>query len=251
MHENELHPASKCGFTLVEILVVISAIAVLIAILIPTIAAARRSGLRSAELAHQRQVGITLSTYAVDHKDTFPFFGTPGTNSGPLIFEGEPLIDWYWAGEGYWGFYIWLQGYEGEASWTGPAHHYQVPTIEEIRTRVGGNVVSLDKLTYTAFAPPGFWKQESPQPVDHQNVQRFSSVAHSSQKGILKRWDFALQSEPDGVYPNPSYLVWFADGHVEPLALDQMNPSVPLRGVLTGNSNPVAATKDGLLGRDI
>jgi prepilin-type N-terminal cleavage/methylation domain-containing protein len=60
------------GFTLVEILVVIGIIAVLIAILLPTLNAARESAARTKCLSNVRQIAITVIAYCNDNKGTFP-----------------------------------------------------------------------------------------------------------------------------------------------------------------------------------
>lgn len=57
------------AFTLVELLVVISIIALLIGILLPALSAARSSARGIACLSNQRQVGLTMATYAVDFDD--------------------------------------------------------------------------------------------------------------------------------------------------------------------------------------
>ncbi len=59
------------GFTLVELLVVISIIAILISILLPILKAAREAGKQSVCLSNQRQVGISISMYAMENEDHF------------------------------------------------------------------------------------------------------------------------------------------------------------------------------------
>ena len=64
---------SKQGFTLVELLVVISILAVLMAILLPTLNSARRLARKSVCSNNLRQVGIALSTYgAIDNFSRLP-----------------------------------------------------------------------------------------------------------------------------------------------------------------------------------
>ena len=56
------------AFSLVELLVVISIIALLIALLLPALANAREAALASACLSNQRQIGLTLTAYAADFR---------------------------------------------------------------------------------------------------------------------------------------------------------------------------------------
>ena len=69
------------AFTLVELLVVIGIIAVLIAILLPTINAARRQGATAACLSNLRNLGQALAVYQAEQKGSYPFAyyisGTP------------------------------------------------------------------------------------------------------------------------------------------------------------------------------
>lgn len=67
------------AFSLIELLVVIAVIAVLIAILLPTLGAARESGRQAACLSNLRQVFIAFNTYADTYKGLSPGLGRPYT----------------------------------------------------------------------------------------------------------------------------------------------------------------------------
>ncbi len=58
--------AQNRGFTLIELLVVIAIIALLIAILLPSLNAAKREGIRTQGLANLRSIGQASITYATD-----------------------------------------------------------------------------------------------------------------------------------------------------------------------------------------
>lgn len=60
------------GFTLVELLVVVSIIALLIAILLPSLRKAREQAKCAVCLSNLHQMGLSLTTYALENRDHFP-----------------------------------------------------------------------------------------------------------------------------------------------------------------------------------
>lgn len=63
------------GFTLIEVLVVVAIIALLVAILLPSLANARDQARRSVCLNNEHQMGIGMGMYAADHKQSLPMRG--------------------------------------------------------------------------------------------------------------------------------------------------------------------------------
>ena len=71
------------GFTLVELLVVIGIIAILIAILLPSLSAARSQAKTVTSLSNLQQIGVGLLQYRLDNKGMYPVASWPSNPSRP------------------------------------------------------------------------------------------------------------------------------------------------------------------------
>ncbi len=77
-------PSGRGAFTLLELLVVISIMAILVALLLPALAPAKEAGRKAACLSNLRQIGIAIQTYANDSDGKIPYGpkAPPFTNPG-------------------------------------------------------------------------------------------------------------------------------------------------------------------------
>src|SRR6476646_7372573 len=73
---------TRRGCTLVELLVVIGIIAVLIAILLPSLNAARKEAKKTLCLSNLRQIGIALAGYTGENNGSYPAHGNWGNMMG-------------------------------------------------------------------------------------------------------------------------------------------------------------------------
>ena len=62
----------RAGFTLIELLVVIAIIAILAAILLPVLSAAKKEGSKAACINNQKQLALGMKIYVDDNNSTFP-----------------------------------------------------------------------------------------------------------------------------------------------------------------------------------
>ena len=83
----------RSAFTLIEILVVISIVALLIGILLPALSSARESGLTTICAARLRQAALATNVYANDHKGKIWEAGSWARIDRPL-FDPEPGAIW-------------------------------------------------------------------------------------------------------------------------------------------------------------
>jgi prepilin-type N-terminal cleavage/methylation domain-containing protein/prepilin-type processing-associated H-X9-DG protein len=76
--------SKRHAFTLVELLVVISIIALLLAVLMPALQKARQAAMATICLSNTRTVGLGFQLYAQDHDDFLPYFGNYANGSDGL-----------------------------------------------------------------------------------------------------------------------------------------------------------------------
>lgn len=87
-------PRDRRGFSLIELLVVISIVAILVGIMLPALAVVRAKATQTACASNLHQIGLALEMYAGDFKDMFPYaqyngpgIADPGTPPKPTFPE--------------------------------------------------------------------------------------------------------------------------------------------------------------------
>jgi len=88
----EASKGERRAFTLVELLVVIGIIAVLVGVLLPTLASARRSANSAACMSNLRQIGQTIHMYVNANKGILPYGYWNGGGNGALAGDWSLLL---------------------------------------------------------------------------------------------------------------------------------------------------------------
>ena len=78
------HPKTVRGFSIIEMIVSISIIGILIALLLPSLGAARHSAWTTTSGANLRQLGFAIEIYQTEHDGALPYFRS-GVGSDPSI----------------------------------------------------------------------------------------------------------------------------------------------------------------------
>ncbi len=185
--ERQVHMVRRKGFTIIELLVVISIIALLIGILLPAVGKARDNARVSASRSNLRQLGTAMHAYAADWEDRQftpvrdvvgaygsvanynqeVYGGGGGGNSDlPMRYRVHPPIEWGWGTEGWlWCYPMENAGYHWALhaiNFTGSTAYFgwfRFPNIKPIHSYLGGKVYDQvfyapkDRLSLAAAEP--------------------------------------------------------------------------------------------------
>lgn len=86
--------AKREAFTLLELLVVLAIIAILVAIIVPSLSKARENSRRSICLSNLKQIGISATMYADDHNGAFPSAVNAASDGNSNIETANQLDKW-------------------------------------------------------------------------------------------------------------------------------------------------------------
>lgn len=224
----------RFAFTLVELLVVLAVIALLMGILIPSLAKARIMAMRMKCSSNLRQIHVAINSYLSSNSDTYPCVD----GNDPL-----PTGQWLWMGRGWRGFIAPYLGGKINADnpsvllcpadktapqkWESTSYSYSLAFYHSPE-QIDSMTTDLDKLLPAA-------------------AQKSVNVARPAEKIIIGEW---LSNHRRIEQVDNGWWIWagrrnylFADGQVRFLDANDIRPAN------NGQPNP-NLTKHGIRGID-
>jgi prepilin-type N-terminal cleavage/methylation domain-containing protein len=239
--------AHSTGFTLVEMILSITLIAILSALVIPSLSGVRRAARRVADHADLRTHATIMSAYTNDYRDVFPFTTDPDAT---YTVRRHPT-----------GYTIEIVYFGGSNSWHWPLldGYY----AEDLRGSTFAANGDDDDYPFTSYwyaasflARPEFWNEETRTGPNQWRSNAQGDVAFPSAKGILFN-QLSMFPDPDEAIDNLRRVdVAFVDGSVRAVAWDALSPPYfrgegNWQGSWFGSGLRVMHTIDGTRGRDV
>jgi prepilin-type N-terminal cleavage/methylation domain-containing protein len=225
------------GFTLIELLVVIAIIALLVGILLPALASARRVARTTACASNLKQIGYGIQMYSDSMKDpAFPDFTFRPNPAAPALADATAfilLIEEFLGGTRRWTNADFTNAFTGDTRRPDPAiqKFFECPDAKGSRS-----VRTVDNIRYVQSGVRQYYTWP---PGEEQNIIRFSeymfndSRPSNTQSGVI--------GVPFRRIPFPNYVVWGTD------ALDDL-PRHQARENKVGDGSAVQGTNNFLFG---
>jgi len=237
-------PPHRRGFTLIELIVVISILAILIAIVAPALHSARGAALRVKSISNLRQDVGDIFSYAAAHDGKAPRAPLIANNVGlPMALfsmpwrKGGGIMLQYFCQTHAWNMVLLSSGYKPSEAWFRPLAHYETYAGGDLRSL--GYVLTTYVMSAVYLAGPAYWREGSLQREVSLRAVRLGETAYPSAKALLFDRASATAATPIG----------FADGHAESRNIAKSRPYVALRSEYN-KGMPLWTTRDGVLGMD-
>ena len=203
------------AFTLIELLVVISIIAILIAILLPSLQTAKKSVQRVGCMSNERQMGLALQMFFQDNENVFPYMIGPITdNDGRWPYMSTLPRMYEWGAGTMWVHYMdpyYVSGNDANdnaQAWLDPAR--PMPR----------NTYPWGVGHYMVMGQVGIlfrdWRGVRPNfPADWVTQPSKTAYMYCQARGLSGSNAVLGNEHLDGIHPGNSDTYAFVDGHSE------------------------------------
>jgi prepilin-type N-terminal cleavage/methylation domain-containing protein/prepilin-type processing-associated H-X9-DG protein len=207
------------GFTLVELLVVISIIALLLSILMPSLTKAREQAKLVTCGAQLKMLGLAHVLYAEDWDGVFTIYRT----SVPYIYRSESYGKTHYSGAAI----LYEQGYAADPkalfcpSTAMPGHRYYGPFDANPENNMWRWCASYGSRPYWRkeggfYGFPGGWLSNWEYKRNGYAFKKIQNVKRTSESAVLGD----LLYDSDTIFHKNAWNVAFVDGHVEAVRPD-------------------------------
>ena len=238
------HPA----YTLIETLVACALVAVLVALLLPSIADVRQRSRRLASASNLRSHATIFGSYVGDWHDIHPFFTSPAATSSVVRNPSRSIaiVVPYFGAHCTWHIALADGYYNGDHT----SKAFRPPGREDI-----GPGWTAYSYPCTFIASPAYWRYEEREGPHQRVPTRADQVVFTSAKALLVESDVIVPDEVQTL--RPRVLAATVDGAAEERLSSQVNGEWyasgdgPWHGAMHGSWwPPLHHTIGGVMGRD-
>lgn len=238
------------GLSLVEVLGVLAIVAIMSALLLPTLRVARLRSRLLAGNANMREHVAVFSMYAADYDDQYPFLADPNATMTILRGGGVSIEVRFFDIVHRWPIGMVDGYYDGNFR----ADVFRSPLMYNVRDPARVDVLPY-RYASCFMSRPGFWNVMSRTGPEQWRPVRGSEVRFPSEKGLFLDVSSWYVPEEVALMSEIRYPVGFTDAHVENIAEVNLTTPYPSgEGDWPGSAYhggvPVLHTIDGAHGRD-
>lgn len=237
--------AGARGFTVIELLVVVGVIAMLVALLMPSLSEARDMSIEHQGHVNLRSTHGMFTLYTMDNKEFWPYATKPVDQETEIPYGGRSHPSEYFGMTSRWKYAL------------ADAYYDENPASPSVHWPVSYNDRPPVTFIYsgTFLASHRYWTIEHRVGPRQWRATRVADVLHPVDKGLIAFKDFWIgpgKSRNGDI----DYVIAFVDGHVERFNRAELGDFHPggdgpedWAGGTT-NANPFEHTLGGVRGRD-